>query len=157
MGTEAKDGAAVRMPPPLLFLTAVLVGVGLQLIRPLPLGLPLSARLALAGLFALVGLLLMAGALRLFQQTGQDPKPWLATPEIITGGVYRFTRNPMYISFALLQLAIGFGVGNLWVILLVPIACLLVQITAIRPEESYLESKFGDSYRDYKKSVRRWL
>jgi protein-S-isoprenylcysteine O-methyltransferase Ste14 len=99
----------------------------------------------------------MVGAWRLFRETGQDPRPWLATPEIVSSGVYRFTRNPMYVSLALGQSALGIGLGNLWILLLVPVVCAVVQITAIRHEEAYLERKFGDSYRDYKKSVRRWL
>ncbi len=63
----------------------------------------------------------------------------------------------MYVAGALLQSAIGIGLGNLWILLLVPLACVGVQITAIRHEEAYLERKFGDAYLDYKKSVRRWL
>jgi protein-S-isoprenylcysteine O-methyltransferase Ste14 len=99
----------------------------------------------------------VVGAFGLFRETGQDAKPWLPTPEIIKSGVYRFTRNPMYLSLALLQSGISIGVGNLWILLLVPVACAVVYMTAIRHEEAYLERKFGDSYLAYKKSVRRWL
>jgi len=61
------------------------------------------------------------------------------------------------VGLALLQSAIGLGMGNLWILLLVPLACVVVQTTAIRHEEAYLERKFGDAYLDYKRSVRRWL
>lgn len=157
MDTEANDGAAVRVPPPLVYIAAVAAGIGLQFIWPLPIGLAGGARVALGLLIAIVGLPLLLGAFRLFRRTGQDPKPWLATPEIIRSGVYRFTRNPMYVSLALLQSAIGLGLGNLWILLLTPLACVVVQFTAIRHEEAYLERKFGDAYLDYKRSVRRWL
>lgn len=157
MDAEARDGAAVRIPPPLSYLAAVVAGVGLQFIWPLPIGLARGPRVALGLLVALLGVPLVVGALRLFRETGQDPKPWLATPEIIKSGVYRFTRNPMYVSLALLQSAIGIGLGNLWILLLVPLACAVVYVTAIRHEEAYLERKFGESYLDYKRSVRRWL
>ena len=150
-------GAAVRVPPPLSYIAAVLAGIGLQFIWPLPIGLAAGPRVALGLLVALLGVPLMVGALRLFRETGQDVKPWLATPEIIRSGVYGFTRNPMYVSLALLQSAIGIGLGNLWILLAVPLACVVVHITAIRHEEAYLEREFGDSYLDYKKSVRRWL
>ena len=87
----------------------------------------------------------------------QDPKPWATTPEIISSGIYRFTRNPMYVGMALVQIAIGIGLANWWVILAVPVSLVLVYLTAIRQEEAYLERKFGSAYTDYKMSVRRWL
>jgi protein-S-isoprenylcysteine O-methyltransferase Ste14 len=157
METEARDGAPVRVPPPLVYLAAVVAGVGLQLGWPLPLGLARGPRVALGVLVVLLGVPLLVGAMRLFRETGQDPKPWLATPEVVSRGVYRFTRNPMYVSLALGQTALGIGLGNPWILLLAPVSCVAVQITAIRHEEAYLERKFGDSYRDYKKSVRRWI
>lgn len=148
----------MRIPPPVAYIAAIVAGIGLhELLWPLPIALPRAPRVAGALLIGLLGVALAAGALRLFRTTGQDPKPWVATPEIIRTGVYRFTRNPMYLGLSLLQSAIGIGVGNLWVLLLVPLACVVVQITAIRHEEAYLERKFGDAYRDYKTSVRRWL
>ena len=158
MNNETTDGAAVRVPPPLSYLAVLAAGIVLnELIWPLPLAFSGSIQLALALAITVPSIALGVGALRLFRATGQNPKPWVATPEIVRTGVYRFTRNPMYLSFALLQAAIGIGLGNLWVVLLVPFSCLLVQITAICPEEAYLEEKFGSEYLDYKESVRRWL
>jgi protein-S-isoprenylcysteine O-methyltransferase Ste14 len=152
------DGAAVRIPPPLVYLAAVGVGAALHAwLLPLRLGLGTGPRIAVAGLAAGVGIALMAGAFGHFRRTGQDPKPWLATPEIISGGVYRYTRNPMYVSMALLQVAIGVGLANGWILLLVPVVGVVVQRTAIRHEEAYLERKFGDAYTAYKQSVRRWI
>ncbi len=52
---------------------------------------------------------------------------------------------------------IGVGLANLWIVVLVPAVLSIVYLTAIRHEEAYLESKFGQSYTDYKASVRRWL
>jgi protein-S-isoprenylcysteine O-methyltransferase Ste14 len=106
---------------------------------------------------AALGLVLLAGALGLFRRTGQDPKPWKSTPEIIATGVYRFTRNPMYLGMALLQAAIGVGWANGWILALVPAVLAVVYATAIRHEEAYLERKFGDAYLHYKRSVRRWI
>jgi protein-S-isoprenylcysteine O-methyltransferase Ste14 len=120
-------------------------------------GLSTGQTVALGLPVLLLGLALVWGALRLFRATGQNPKPWHATPEIIRTGVYRFTRNPMYLGLALIQTAIGIGLGNLWVLLFVPLVCLIVQYTAIRPEEVYLERKFGRAYLDYRERVRRWF
>lgn len=158
MQTSASDGAAVRLPPPLAYLAGLIAGVLLHafvvpLSLPLALGVRVVAALALSGL----GIALMAGAIGLFQRTGQDPKPWKATPEIISSGVYRYTRNPMYVSMALLQAALGVGLANGWILLLVPVVLVVVWASAVRHEEAYLERKFGDAYLAYKRSVRRWL
>lgn len=153
-----RDGAAVRLPPPVV--PVIALGVGMLLGAFLwPLSLPLAGlvRWGLALLLLAAGLGLMAGAFRHFRRTGQDPKPWLSTPEIIAGGVYRFTRNPMYVSMALLQAGLGVALANAWVVLLVPVTCAVIQRTAIRHEEAYLERKFGATYADYRRSVRRWL
>jgi protein-S-isoprenylcysteine O-methyltransferase Ste14 len=152
------DAAAVRFPPPLVYLLAVIAGALLHAYGlPLPFGLASGAQVAMGVGVALPGLALMAGAMGLFGRTGQDPKPWTSTPEVISSGVYRFSRNPMYVGMALLQAGIGIGLANGWIVLLVPPALVIVYATAIRPEEAYLERKFGDRYVAYKGSVRRWL
>jgi protein-S-isoprenylcysteine O-methyltransferase Ste14 len=148
----------VRFPPPLVYVIAVIAGVLLHaFVFPLPLGLPLSARVGLAVLAALLGLGIGGSAFGHFRRTGQDPKPWESTPEIISTGSYRFTRNPMYVGMALFQISIGVGLGNGWIIALVPPVLAVVYKTAIRHEEAYLEGKFGETYIQYKASVRRWL
>jgi len=158
MDSEASDGAAVRIPPPLVYLAALIVGGLLhELILPLPARLPLAARIGLAVAAAGLGVGLIAAALGLFRRTGQDPHPWKSTPEIISSGVYRFTRNPMYVGMALLQTAIGIAWANGWLLALVPVSLAVVYAIAVRHEEAYLERKFGETYLAYKRSVRRWI
>lgn len=155
---ENRDGAAVRFPPPLVYLLSILLGVGIHLLLwHLPLALSAPIRWGLAIVFVGAGVGLVASAIGLFKRTGQDPKPWVSTPEIIVEGIYHFTRNPMYVGMALIQIAVGFGAANGWIIALVPVSLVVVYLIAVRHEEAYLEAKFGDSYRDYKASVRRWL
>lgn len=154
----AEDGAAVRVPPPLIYLAGILVAHLLHAnVMPMPLLLEFGPRLAVSLTFVMLAIALMAAAVGLFKRTGQDPKPWKSTPEIISTGVYRFTRNPMYLGMALLQIGFGVGLENGWIVALVPLVLLGVYRTAIRHEEAYLEGKFGDSYLQYKRSVRRWL
>jgi protein-S-isoprenylcysteine O-methyltransferase Ste14 len=155
---STRDGASVRFPPPLVPLIALVVGLGLQafLVR-IPIGVSGALRFASAGVVGGAGLALIASALRLFQASGQDPKPWEATPEIIATGIYAYTRNPMYLGMGLLQAGIGIGLANGWIVALVPVSWLVIQGIAIRHEEAYLTRKFGSAYVDYKASVRRWL
>lgn len=158
MESPGRDGAAVRLPPPLVYLLAVLAGVLLHLIvYPLRLDLALGLRIGLAVAAALPGIGLVGAALGLFRRTGQDPKPWASTPEIISTGVYRFTRNPMYIGITLVQAAIGIGTANGWILALAPVSLVIVYFIAVRHEEAYLEGKFGAEYIEYTKTVRRWL
>ena len=158
MNDGERDGAAVRIPPPLIYLLAVVSGALVHAFAfPLQVGLVSGLRVAVTVATALAGLALIGSAMNLFKGTSQDPKPWKATPEIISTGIYRFTRNPMYVGLALLQTAIGVGVANGWIVLLIPVVLALVYATAIRHEEAYLVRKFGDAYLDYKRSVRRWI
>lgn len=158
MGDDAKDGAAVRIPPPLIYLGAVIAGVLVHaLVAPLPMELPIVLRTIVGASAAVSSLVFMGFAINLFRRTGQDPKPRAMTPEIISTGIYRVTRNPMYLGMALLQIAIGIGLANWWLIIAVPIVLVIVYSTAIRHEEAYLEQKFGRVYVDYRHSVRRWL
>jgi protein-S-isoprenylcysteine O-methyltransferase Ste14 len=158
MEDTEKDGAAVRVPPPLVFLGLLIAGVLLhRYVVPAPMALGQGIRIAVAAVTGIAGLVLMGGAIGLFRRSGQDPKPWAPTPEIISTGVYGITRNPMYVGMALVQAAIGAGLGNLWILILVPISLTIVYLTAGRHEEAYLARKFGEPYTRYKAKVRRWV
>jgi len=156
--SDASDGAAVRFPPPLVPLIALAVGVLLhRFVRPLPIPLEGPLRYGLGLVLLTAGIAVIAAALGRFRSSGQNPEPWASTPEIITTGIYRFTRNPMYVALGLLQTGIGVALANGWIVLLVPVALAGVYQIAIRHEEAYLERKFGSIYTDYKTSVRRWI
>lgn len=81
-------------------------------------------------------------------------KPTLA---IVRSGPFRWSRNPIYLAFVLLHLGVALAYGSTWVVLaLVPTAT-LIHLVVIRKEERYLEARFGNSYLQYKASVRRWI
>ena len=157
MNATPPDAATVRLPPPLVVLATIAAGVLLQHLFPLRVALPTGARIAASGALGAIAVALGVGAMRHFRRTGQNPAPWTSTPEIIATGVYRRTRNPMYVSMALFQASLAIGAANGWLLLLVPLLVLVIQATAIRHEEAYLERKFGDAYRAYKRRVRRWI
>jgi protein-S-isoprenylcysteine O-methyltransferase Ste14 len=158
MEPDERDGAAVRFPPPLVYLLAVIAGGVLHLFV-LPLPLPIGAPARIGGAIAAIalGLAMVAGAIGLFRRTGQDPKPWKSTPEVISAGVYKISRNPMYVGMSLLLAGIGIGWANGWLLALLPLILFVIYTIAIRHEEAYLERKFGDRYLAYKRSVRRWI
>ena len=156
--SEERDAAAVRLPPPVAYLVAVVLGLLLQRYGP-ALSLPLEpvARVVVAVVLGAVAVGMMASAWGLFKKSEQDPKPWKPTPAIVSTGIYRYTRNPMYVSMALVQLTVAVALLNGWIIALLPVVLVIIHFTAIRHEETYLERKFGETYLAYKRSVRRWL
>ena len=105
----------------------------------------------------MIALGFVASARILFMRTGQNPAPWKPTPELVLKGPYRFTRNPMYLGLTLFEVGLGLALNNLWISLFAAPALLAVHFIAVRPEETYLSKKFGESYKTYLAQVRRYL
>jgi protein-S-isoprenylcysteine O-methyltransferase Ste14 len=149
-----QGGARVRVPPPLTFAAAIVVGFFLP-------GLRLqghhAGRIAAGALLLAAGLALGFPAVARFRRTGQDPAPWKPTPELVFEGPFRYTRNPMYVGMVLLTLAAAAFSGRGFIALLAPVALAVVHYTAVLREEAYLSSKFGEPYLAYKAKVRRYL
>jgi len=157
--TETSEhGAQVRFPPPLVVLLSIFLGVGLRYAIA-PLALPSHRAFGRwAGVAILLfGLGVILSARTLFKRTGQDPKPWKPSPELLLEGPYRFTRNPMYVGVTLIQFGLGLALSNLWISLLAPFSLLAIHFIAVVPEERYLTEKFGDSYKAFLLRVRRYL
>jgi protein-S-isoprenylcysteine O-methyltransferase Ste14 len=76
---------------------------------------------------------------------------------LVTSGVYRISRNPMYTGLAILVIGAAMLMGTWWPVLLLPVALLAVRQLVIVPEERYLTERFGQTYHDYHTTVRRWL
>jgi protein-S-isoprenylcysteine O-methyltransferase Ste14 len=152
------DAATVRIPPPVVFVVSTLLGVLIERFV-VPARLPLDEWERIGGSIVLVVLAtaLMGAAFGPFRKTGQDPRPWRSTPSLVATGVYRFTRNPMYVSMALIQVSLAVAFRNGWILVTLPVSMIGVYLAAIRHEEAYLDRKFGEAYRSYRRSVRRWL
>ena len=158
--TEPRDAAAVRVFPPGVPALTILIGVALQRLWPLDLGsvLPAPARHWIGG-FIVVGAILCRGAwsVWLFRRSGQSENPWKPTTSIVEQGPFRVTRNPMYVQMVLVCVGFAVILANGWILALTPLCAWALQQLVILPEETYLERKFGDDYRAYKRRVRRWL
>ncbi len=77
--------------------------------------------------------------------------------QLVTSGIYRFSRNPMYVGFLLWLLACAVATGAMINTLLLPLFIVLVNRLYIRPEEQALQRLFGIEFENYKRRVRRWL
>ena len=111
----------------------------------------------LGGVVIVVGLLLLVTANGLFVRAGTDVIPFRNVSALVTTGIYRFTRNPMYLGMATVLLGCALTVGVVPA-LLVPLAFLvIVEVRFIRPEEQMLRELFPQEYPAYCQRVRRWL
>src|SRR5262249_29435856 len=112
-----RDGAAVRFPPPLVYLLAGIVGVLLQaFVLPLPLGPPRRPRITLALAAAPLGVARARARLGPFRRTWRDPARGRSTPESVSTGVYRLARNPRCVGVGLIQTAFGRGWASGWIL-----------------------------------------
>ncbi len=103
------------------------------------------------------GVLLVLAAMRLFRRAGTPVAPIEPTSALVTDGIYRWTRNPMYLALSLILLGLAVATGSLWFLLALAAAIYAVTKLAIEREETYLAGKFGSAYLDYKARVRRWM
>lgn len=151
------DSPGVIAWPPLLYAGALALGILLHLavpVRPLP---PGPARWVAGGVLALLSLGLALWGERTMHRAGTNVNPMQPTIRIVTGGPFRFSRNPLYLSLTGLYVAIALLANLLWpLVLLVPLM-IVVQQGLVKREERYLEAKFGEEYRAYRARVRRWL
>lgn len=151
-----RDHSGVFVPPPLLFLIVFLIGMLLQHVWPVHILPPPSGRAT--GIVCIVaGVTLIVWSIQTFWRAGTSVVPVRPSTTIVTGGPFRFTRNPMYVALALLYLGVTFWLNMLWPLLLFPVLLFLVQFYVIAREDRYLERKFGEKYLQYKSTVRRWI
>ena len=142
--------------PPVVVLIFILLAYFLGRFVPLPFMAPPFLRNI--GLFmAFVGFLLGMGALIEFRKVRTTLNPHGSVKQLVTSGIYRFTRNPIYLGFLLMVIGIPLTYGWYWGFVLAPFYILTMNRLIIEREESYLEKKFGKTYTSYTSRVRRWL
>lgn len=148
----------LRVPPPVVALVLAALMIGLAPHSP-TLALPSSVRLGLTGLLVVAGLAFDLAGLLAFRRlrTTVNPLRPDKTSALVTRGVYRITRNPMYLGMALWLLGWAVWLGALGAFL-GPVA-FVAWITRfqIQPEERVLAERFGPAFTDYRRRVRRWL
>jgi len=155
-GGEGTDHAQVIAHPPLLALTGILVGLGFDAIWPAP-QLLAPVQYVLGGGLFLAGLAIVLTCALTFARAGTSVPTNTPSTALVTNGLYRYSRNPIYIALALAHLGIAAAVDSPWILATLPLVLVVIRLGVIAREERYLEAKFGDAYRDYKAKVRRWL
>ena len=151
--------AGVIARPPLLFLAALLLGIASDHLVRLPFAVPGADAIhrILAGFLILIGVSLAAAGIRNFSRTGTPVPTNEPTRALATTGIHGWTRNPIYLGMFLLYGGIGVAGRSPWTLILTLPLAITIRYGVVAREEAYLERRFGDTYRDYKARVRRWL
>jgi protein-S-isoprenylcysteine O-methyltransferase Ste14 len=154
----AKDSPGVYVPPPLFYVACFFLGLGLQRVLPLPMApVPGSLSLIMAVCCFTVAAFFVLPALLRFLRTRNTLITALPARSLQIGGIYAYSRNPMYLGLMLVYTGLALLIGNWWTLLLIPVLVLVVQRMIILREEHYLQRAFGTEYTAYKAKVRRWI
>lgn len=164
-GPRRRDATAVMsdrpscggvLPPPLIYLVCLLAGLGLDYLWPAPV-LSQAVQYGVGASLIVAGVLLFGLTLRVFSRANTSINHHRPTTTVITTGPFGLTRNPVYGAMTMLFIGIGTLIDGLWILAMVIPAVVIVHFFVILKEEAFLEREFGDTYRHYKKTVRRWI
>jgi protein-S-isoprenylcysteine O-methyltransferase Ste14 len=148
--------ATKRVLPPTYLLGAIVTMIALHLLLPLKriVVWPWSILGVLSLVFGLALNLIADASLKRHATT---VKPFEESSSLVTTGVYRVCRHPMYLGFALLLTGIAVLLGSLTPFFVVAVFVVLMEAIFIRAEERMLEEKFGAAWHSYRAKVRRWI
>jgi protein-S-isoprenylcysteine O-methyltransferase Ste14 len=160
---ETPDNSGVRFPPPLIYVAGLVAAYFLQRVHPLTWDFPErqsfwkdpSTFIGIA--FCLTGLFVIRSAARTVWKANSSIIPMRPTTAIVTEGMFRTTRNPMYVGLAIIYLGVGTLMFSVWPWALAPLVIIAVDRLVIAKEERYLRGKFGETYGNYCSRVRRWI
>jgi len=145
-----------RILPPMWLAACLLAALALHFFLPIAIFATLSLRIAGVAVL-LLGIFMSASAAGAFDRAGTPVVPFERSTVLLTNGWYRFTRNPMYLGMTLSLLGSGIALGSVGALLPLPVFIVLIEALFIRGEERFLEEIFGEDFRRYRASVRRWL
>lgn len=155
-GTPAQVANRGIVRPPLVYLGAIALGVLLHLAWPIGL-VPAGMSAPLGATAVLIAVALFASAVRTLRIAGTPVPGDRPTTTIVRTGPYRYSRNPIYLAFSLLQLGVACWVDSLWLVITLIPAVALMSFVVIPREERYLQTRFPTEYLPYQQAVRRWL
>jgi len=147
----------LHVPVPWVFVLTYLVGVGLEHTFPFRMAAAVLTGVSAAGgvMFG-IGAVIAAWGLLTFQRARTTTVPGRASSQLVTWGLYRFSRNPMYVGLTLAYFGEAAILRQVWPALLLPLTVAYVNWVVIPVEEGKLKEVFGEAYERYRARVRRW-
>ena len=154
---KVEDSHVKVVPAPVIFLIFFVFGLALNWILPLPILTNLLV-VRVAGLLVVgVGFFVGGIAVVEMRRVHTSPNPHKPVTTLVEAGVFRYSRNPVYLAMFVIYIGIAICINVLWLIFLFPVLLWSIKNCVVKPEEDYLERRFNDVYREYKKRVRRWI
>ena len=161
---ELNNSATIPTFPPLIMLFYFNIGffIGIsnlyviQLYK-LPVFLDYLRSPELGGSVILVSFILIFLSVGLFRQNTEDPNPITQTNRLITNGIYKYIRNPMYLALVIFQIGLGISLSFLHISLMSILTIITLHYFVIKREEAYLKKLFGVDYESYKTKSKRWI
>jgi protein-S-isoprenylcysteine O-methyltransferase Ste14 len=157
--TNARDTAGVIAPPPLIAAATIVFGLILDWLLPayvLTAALTFPARIAIGVTIFAAGACFGVPAVLAFRSGDTHVEPWKPSTALVTGGIFRWLRNPMYVGLALGVAGVAIALASDWTLVLLLPAAVVMHVGVVKREERYLDAKFGDAYRGYKAQVPRY-
>jgi protein-S-isoprenylcysteine O-methyltransferase Ste14 len=145
-----------KILPTTYLLISIVLMVALHFLIPLVQVIPVPWNiLGIVPIVAGVALNLIADSA--FRKVRTTVKPFEESSSLVTNGVFRLSRNPMYLGFVLILLGIAIVLGSLTAFAIIPVLAILIDRAFIQAEEGMLEVEFGPAWLEYKAKVRRWI
>ena len=156
MKSEAPLAPGVKVPPPVIYVIALLFGFGLDYLWPgkLPPQVPWGM---IGGSIIGVSVAIVPFVLIRFKRRRTSFSVFQSATALITDGPYQLSRNPAYVALTLLYIGIGFFFSNGWMLALCIPVVMSIDRWVIPREERHLEAQFGEAYVQYKTTTRRWV
>ncbi len=155
-GDRPGEAVGMRLPPPV---TVALIGAAaaaVEYFRPTSFAVGVAATWLGAALIA-AGLALIGLAVVALHRVGTSPDPRRSVHALADGGIYRLSRNPIYLGMLTVLLGAGLWSNSMWVAASALLAWAVLQRTIVAREEAYLAARFPGEYSAYAARVRRWF
>jgi len=154
-----KSSADIRIWPPMVYIGTLFAGWLIDRFSWWHLVIPLPHFLErmVAGLALVLGFGIMMTAIGLFKKAGTESEPWKRVSALVTDGVYRWTRNPMYLGMTLIYLGFAIYMDSLITLLLIVPVTFWITRNVIEKEEAFMTARFGSEYLAYRERVGRWF
>lgn len=156
---DAQEDSAgvVIMPPAVLIGCFVLGGLLEWSVGGVGLPGPRMLHWGLGMVLAVFGCWFMMWGHNRFRSLGVNVPPVLPVSQLVVDGAHRYSRNPMYVGIVFILVGLGICFGSSWLVLSALGMISYLSFYVVPKEEAYLTRRFGDEYREYCQSVRRWL
>jgi protein-S-isoprenylcysteine O-methyltransferase Ste14 len=146
----------VKIPPPAIYILAMVAGWLAQRQWPMPF-IAHDTALWVGLAFVAVGLVMALMSIITMLRGHGAVNTNLQSSALVVSGIYRISRNPMYVALTLMYIGFAISMSLPWSLILLPFILIFIQTVVIAREEASLEKTFGQPYTDYKARVRRWL